>query len=109
MKRIILVFVTSLIICHLTLAQYQNVRVGGPINTYEPEEASIVINPANTDHILVGSNTDNYYYSLDGGLNWQHNILTSSFGVIGDPCVLVDSNNNYYYLHLVPDLSRVLC
>ncbi|MFC2119733.1 T9SS type A sorting domain-containing protein [Bacteroidota bacterium] len=109
MKSFILVFITSWFMYHLTFAQYQNVRVGAPINTYEPEEVSIVINPANTDHILAGSNTDNYYYSLDGGLNWQHNILTSSFGVIGDPCVLVDSDNNYYYLHLVPGLSRVVC
>ena len=78
-------------------------------NPYEPEEPSIVINPNNTNHILIGSNSDNYYYSTDAGLNWQHGILNSSYGVIGDPCVLVDDIGNYYYFHLVPDMSRVVC
>jgi hypothetical protein len=69
MKGRILVIITIWFMCHPSFAQYQNVRVGESINTYEPEEASIVINPANPDHILVGSNIDNYYYSVDGGLN----------------------------------------
>ncbi|MCW8961517.1 MAG: hypothetical protein OQK29_08130, partial [Ignavibacteriaceae bacterium] len=56
-------------------SQYQNVQVGVPVNIYEPEEPSIVINPNNTNHILVGSNTDNYYYSTNAGLTWQHGFL----------------------------------
>ncbi len=92
------------------LPQYQNVQVGGPLNNpYEPVEPSIVINPNNTNHILIGSNTDNYYYSTDAGITWQHGVLNSSLGVIGDPCVLVDENGHYYYFHLVPDISRVVC
>ncbi len=95
-------------VCPLT-AQYQNIRVGEPINPGEPQEPSIVMNPNNTNLILVGSNTDNYYYSTNAGLTWQNGILSSSFGAIGDPCVLVDETDNYYYFHLVPDLSRVVC
>ncbi len=103
-------FLLILQICSFQLfAQYQNIQVGGAINAYEPEEPSIVINPNNTDHILIGSNTDNYYYSMDGGLTWQHGVLTSSYGVNSDPCVLVDDNGYYYYFHLVNDLSRVVC
>ena len=90
-------------------SQYQNVQVGGPLSNLEPEEPSIVIDPNNTNHILVGSNNDNYYYSADAGLTWQHGILQSSFGAIGDPCVLADQGGNYYYIHLVPDMSRVVC
>jgi len=90
-------------------SQYQNVQVGAPLNIYEPEEPSIVINPNNTNHILVGSNADSYYYSTNAGLTWQHGFLYSSFGVSGDPCVLTDQNGNYYYFHLVPDMSRVVC
>jgi hypothetical protein len=41
-------------------AQYQNILIGNSINTYEPNEPSIVINPSDTDQILVGANTDNY-------------------------------------------------
>jgi len=90
------------------LAQYQNVMVGNAIQQYEPNEPSIVINPYNTNHILVGSNTDNYYYSIDGGMSWQHGVLTSTFGVNGDPCVLANEDG-YYYFHLVPYGSRIVC
>jgi hypothetical protein len=89
-------------------AQYQNILIGNAINTYEPNEPSIVINPSDIDQILVGANTDNYYYSADGGYTWQSGVLTSSYGVGGDPCVLAHENN-FYYFHLVPDLSRVVC
>ena len=89
-------------------SQYQNVQVGNAINSYEPVEPSIIINPHNSNYILVGANTDNYYYSTDGGYTWQNEVLTSTFGVGGDPCVLADVDG-YYYFHLVPDLSRVVC
>ncbi len=89
-------------------AQYQNILIGNAINIYEPNEPSIVINLSDTDQILVGANADNYYYSIDGGYNWQSNVLTSSYGVSGDPCVLA-YENDFYYFHLVPDLSRVVC
>jgi hypothetical protein len=90
-------------------AQYQNIMVGDALNYYEPEEPSIVINPYNTNHMLIGANSNNYYYSSDAGITWQHGFLNSSYGVIGDPCVLVDQNSDYYYFHLVPDMSRVVC
>ena len=111
MNKYFLVFLAALLFGFVQpiLAQYQNVKVGNRINSYEPEEPSIVINPSNPDHILVGANMDNYYYSTDGGLTWQHGVLTSSFGVNADPCVLVDGDCNYYFFHLVPDLSRVVC
>ncbi len=109
MKTFTFVLVIVISVSHIILAQYQNVEVGDAINTYEPEEVSVVLNPLNTNHILVGANTDNYYFSTDGGLNWQHGVITSSYGVIGDPCVLVDNNGNYYFFHLVPGLSRVVC
>jgi hypothetical protein len=111
MQRYILFFI-AIIFCVFikpVSAQFQNVQVGVPINIYEPEEPSIVINHNNTNHILVGSNSNNFYYSTDAGLTWQHGFLYSSFGVSGDPCVLVDENSNYYYFHLVPDMSRVVC
>jgi hypothetical protein len=104
--------ILKITICLFTIpifAQYQNVMVGNSINTYEPVEPSIVVNPYNINHILIGANSDNYYYSTDGGFHWQHGIIHSTFGVIGDPCVLVDENSNYYYFHLVPDMSRVVC
>jgi hypothetical protein len=110
MQRYILSFIAIIfyVITKPVSAQYQNVQVGTAINTFEPVEPSIVVNPNNTNHILVGANTDNYYYSIDGGLTWQHEVLTSTYGVGGDPCVLAGADG-YYYFHLVPDLSKVVC
>ena len=79
---------------------YRNVQVSGPNDSGFPNEPSIVINPNNTLHMLAGSNLRYYYYSTDGGLNWAGAPLTSSYGVWGDPCVVVDTNNNYYFFHL---------
>jgi hypothetical protein len=67
------------------------------------------MNPLNPDQILIGTVLDNYYTSEDGGLTWEHGIITSAFGVNGDPVVLADTGGNFYYFHLVPDLSRVVC
>jgi hypothetical protein len=105
-------FVFSIVFLLLSFAlhaQHKNIKIGDAINSWEPEEPSIIINPNNTDHILVGTNGDNYYFSRDGGLNWTHGVLRSSYGVNCDPCVQVDSRGIFYYFHLVPGLSRVVC
>ncbi|MCF7734289.1 MAG: glycoside hydrolase [Akkermansiaceae bacterium] len=66
-----------------------------------PEESAIArTSPNNTLHLLAGSNLRYYYYSTDGGLTWAAAPLASSFGVWGDPCVVVDTNDNYYFFHL---------
>jgi hypothetical protein len=62
-------------------AQYSNVQIGGTLNAYSPNEPSVAINPLNPDEIVVGANIDNSYFSVDGGITWQHDILTSTFGV----------------------------
>ncbi len=66
MKTFTFVLVIVISFSHIILAQYQNVEVGDAINTYEPEEVSVVLNPLNTNHILVGANTVNYYFSTYG-------------------------------------------
>ena len=88
-------------------AQNPNIQIG--FSNEWPNEPSIFMNPANPDQIIIGSVIDNYYTSEDGGLTWQHGILTSSFGVNGDPVILADNSGNFYYFHLVSDLSRVVC
>ncbi|MCP5102270.1 MAG: exo-alpha-sialidase [bacterium] len=90
-------------------SQYRNVMVVGTLSSWEPQEPSIVINPNNTNDIMAGSNWDNYYYSTDAGRTWTHGELVSSFGVHADPCLIVDGAGNYYYIHLVPTIDRVVC
>ncbi|MCX6305492.1 MAG: T9SS type A sorting domain-containing protein [Bacteroidetes bacterium] len=93
------------------LAQYPNIQIG---NQYEPNEPSICINPKNPLQMVCGANSDNYYYSTDGGITWNSGILTSSMGVYGDPVVIADTAGNFYYFHLSdptgPEwLDRVVC
>jgi hypothetical protein len=90
-------------------AQFSNVQIGGPINEWGPNEPSVCINPLNPQEIVIGANADNSYYSVDGGVNWQHEVLVSTYGVNSDPVILADNSSNFYYFHLVPDLSRLVC
>ena len=90
-----------------TYSQNPNIQIG--FSGEWPNEPSICMNPANPDQIIIGSVLDNYYTSGDGGLTWQHGVINSSYGVNGDPVVLADSAGNFYYFHLVPDLSRIIC
>ena len=80
---------------------YKNIKIAeGSAYLTGPCEPSIVINPTNTDNIVAGSVLDNYHYSFDRGLTWKTNVLTSQFGVYGDPCVIADSAGDFYYFHL---------
>jgi hypothetical protein len=94
-------------------AQHPNIIVGGKINSTEPEEPSIAINPRNTNEIVVGANGPNYYISSDTGRTWTHGILQSSLGVLCDPCIAVDTTGAFYYFHLtdIPTYwsDRVVC
>jgi hypothetical protein len=65
-----------------------------------PTETAICINPKNTNELVAGANTNNQYYSVDGGQTWTWRRLTSPYNVWGDPCVVVDTTGAFYYLHL---------
>ena len=93
------------------MGQFQNVMIG---NQFFPEEPSIMINPYNTDQLVAAANIDNYYYSDNGGVTWTQGILTSTYGVWGDPCIIVDTNGHFYFLHLSNPSSgnwidRIVC
>jgi hypothetical protein len=110
--RALNLFIFSLLVFSTGLhAQYPNILVG---DEHEPNEPSICINPRNPLQMVAGVNTDNYYYSGDGGLTWTPGILTSSLGVWGDPVVIADTAGNFYFFHLsVPSysqwLDRIVC
>lgn len=80
-----------------TVAQHPNIFIS---NENLPEEPTIVMNPENTNELVAGANIINYYYSSDGGEGWELGTLTSSYGVWGDPCVIVDTAGHYYFFHL---------
>ena len=109
MKKITVTLVLGCLLHSGLTAQHINVRIGSSIDGMMPNEPSVCINPQNTSEILVGANADNYYLSKDGGLTWQHGVLQSSFGVNCDPAIVCDDRGSFYFFHLVPDLSRVVC
>lgn len=95
-----------------TNAQHTNIMLGTLRN---PNEPSIAMDLKNPDHIIVGANIDNYFISHDGGYSWeQSRIFSSTMGVWGDPCVVVDTLGNFYFFHLSnppgPELiDRIVC
>ena len=102
MKTIYLCLIALLLLVNDLFSQYTNVRIS---NSYNPNEVSIMINPYNTDIIVAGSNifTSNsysgYYYSSNGGLNWDGSILTSNVSrPSGDPVIIVDTNGYFYFI-----------
>ncbi len=91
--------------------QHTNVLIS---SDYDPNEPSIIINPKNTNQMVAGANLNNYYYSTNGGLSWITDTMHSSYGVWGDPAMLVDTSGSYYFFHLSnPDMGnwidRIVC
>src|SRR5690606_25503801 len=89
----------------------QNVMIS---NTNNPNEPSIRMNPINTDLLVAGANLNNVYNSSDGGLTWNKQTMTSTYGVWGDPTFDVDVDGNFYYFHLSNPSSgnwidRIVC
>lgn len=92
-------------------SQYTNVTIS---TTNSPNEPSICINPKNLNQVVAGANTSSAYYSTNSGLSWTRFGLTnSSWGVWGDPCIIVDTIGAFYYFHLsnTPShwIDRIVC
>lgn len=68
---------------------------------YNPNEPSIIINPKDPSQIMAASNIRNYYISQDTGQTWTEGLLASeSYGVWGDPALMVDTTGDFYFFHL---------
>jgi hypothetical protein len=80
------------------MAQHPNIFI---TDMDTPCEPTIKINPFNTNQIMAGSNINLYCVSSDGGLTWTTNYISSpTYGVWGDPCIVVDNDQNFFYFHL---------
>lgn len=94
-------FIAGLIFCcafNTFFAQFEIIKIS---DKDEPEEVSIAINPKNPAQIVVGANIDQLYLSNDTGRIWKYQKLTcDSFNVYGDPIVIWDTSNTFYYFHL---------
>jgi hypothetical protein len=92
-------------------AQHTNIMIG---NNGEPEEPSIMINPKNPSQMVAGANIDLFYFSNDSGYTWTEGTLNSTFGVWGDPVIIVDTTGDFYFFHLSNPsfgnwIDRIVC
>jgi hypothetical protein len=78
-------------------AQHTNIMIS---NANSPEEPSIMISPKNPKYIVAGANIRSVYYSSDTGRTWTSQLLSSSFGVYGDPAIIADTAGSFYFFHL---------
>lgn len=111
------VITTAILIIACTIilpAQHLNVLIDEYGSWTQPEEPSIIINPKNTNHMVGGANIDNVYYSTDGGYTWETDVMSSTYGVWGDPVLIVDTSGAYYFFHLSNPsqgnwIDRIVC
>jgi hypothetical protein len=78
-------------------SNFQNITIWalGYIN-----EPTICINPKNVNQMVGGANNNRFFYSNNGGLTWSTGTLSSPWGVWGDPVIIVDTSNTFYFFHL---------
>jgi len=111
MKPVFFLFLVWNIYIIPAFAQHTNVMIS---NINSPEEPSIYINHKNTNQLIAGANINNYYVSNDGGLTWTKKTLSSTNGVWGDPCMMIDTAGALYFFHLSnPNvgnwIDRIVC
>lgn len=111
MKHYCLLFLFILVSLSESQGQYRNVLIS---TSNSPNEPSIVVDPNNPNIVVAATNLNNYYYSRDGGETWLEKELTSTYGVWGDPTLIVDANSNFYFFHLSnpPEgtwIDRIVC
>ncbi|MEZ5053115.1 MAG: T9SS type A sorting domain-containing protein [Chitinophagales bacterium] len=92
-------------------ASAQNILISDALN---PNEPSIMFNPKDPAIMIAGSNLNSYYLSSDTGKTWTQHLLTSSFGVWGDPVIEVDTAGVFYFFHLSNPpggnwIDRIVC
>jgi hypothetical protein len=111
MKKKLLLIVTLSFFIFQSYSQFTNILID---DSGDPNEPSIWVNPKNTQQIVAGANLNFIYHSIDGGLNWNKESVSSSYGVWGDPCIMSDSSGNFYYIHLSNPsngnwIDRIVC
>jgi hypothetical protein len=105
----LLTFLMILLVLPVLLAQ--NVMIS---NSYDPNEPSIQMDPNNPNILVAGANLKSYYYSSDGGITWDEGLLSSTYGVWGDPVIEVDTAGDFYFFHLSNPttgnwIDRIVC
>jgi len=97
LKQLSLIFVLCFFLFPI-FAQHTNIQISSSNN---PEEPSIFIDQKDPTRIVAGANISSFYYSDDAGYTWTRKTLESStFGVMGDPALTIDTLGNILFFHL---------
>lgn len=82
-------------------------RLASDDRDHRPQnEAFIIVNPSNPDHLLGGCNdyrsgdaSAGYYYSFDGGQNWEDDLLPGldDFDAAGNPSLCMNREGNAWF------------
>jgi len=109
--RYIMTMILVLLFAGRGPAQHTNILI---TTDRGPNEPTIVLDPRNPDHMVAACNLESTYYSIDGGLIWDGGVVTSAFGVWGDPVLIADTAGHFYYFHLSdppgePWVDRIVC
>lgn len=115
MKLVPWLFTLSLIGCsRVTMIQTQVPRSAKSVYPYAQVEPEVAWHPTDSLTIAAGSVLNDFYLSHDGGKTYTADILTSPYGVFGDPVLIYDSAAQLYYFHLASvengeHLDRIVC
>ncbi|UTW62132.1 T9SS type A sorting domain-containing protein [bacterium SCSIO 12741] len=89
--------IVGFLIVLTTYVKGQNVLIS---DSNSPAEPCIMIDPKRPHVLMAATVLNNYYRSSDTGYTWTEHALTSSFGVWGDPVLVVDTAGRFYFSHL---------
>lgn len=91
----------------LATGQFKNIKVNqDKEGLYPAVEPSVIINPSNTQNIVIGTGLNRVIFSKDGGTTWMETALKSPYGVIGDPVLTADHKGSIYYFHLADAVGK---
>jgi len=111
MKKLVIFSILLLfpVLANTGYGQHQNVVIGSTQGYGIPGEPAVCMNPVNPDEIMVGAMVNNFYTSTNGGITWEHGLLTSTWGVNADPVILCDGAGRFYFIHLPEVIQRIVC
>lgn len=82
------------------------------------DETTVAISRTNKNIIVIGSNDEVMdlrsmpsYTTMDGGNGWLTSHIPkvpSPYSALGDPMIIADNENGFYYAHLIKDLNSNL-
>ncbi len=81
--------------CQIANAQYTNIKLGD-----DDDEPSIMMNVRDIKKIVVATNKATIYNSSDTGRTWHEQLMPNAFFFSGDPCIITDTNNVFYFFSL---------